>query len=358
LGGQSLLRKALICTPKRQLQPERYAKLRNCPLTLSKKYGIKRKRRNFMPLFHIDRDKLTTAKLINFTKEKEIQTLIENNLEVVFNCKFIETEFSTGSEHAGRIDTLALSEDNNPVIIEYKKVASSELVNQSLYYLSWIKDHKGDFQVAVNKKLGKSIGIDWDDIRVICIAPEYKKFDIHAVKMMGANIELWQYKLYNTKTLYLEEIFRKSTALMLSETDIKNKNPVMIEAGKKAAQTRMTGSYTFEEHLKNCDDKYKKILQDLRQFILSIDESVEETPKKLYIAYKVSQNFVCVETKKSKILLFLKINPKEIQIPDNGRDVSNVGHYGTGELELSINNLEEMEKSKEYIKNAFENIGG
>jgi predicted transport protein len=311
-----------------------------------------------MPLFHIDKSKLMTAKLINFAKEKEIQTLIENNLEVVFNCKFIESEFSTGSEHAGRIDTLALSEDYNPVIIEYKKMASSELVNQSLYYLSWIKDHKGDFQVAVNKKLGKDIEIDWDDIRVICIAPEYKKYDLHAVRMMGANIELWQYKYYSTNTLYLEEIFKKSTALMSPEIDIKNKNPIMVQAGKKAAQTRLTGSYTFKEHLDSCDEKVKKILQDLRDFILSIDETIEESPKKLYIAYKVSQNFVCVETKKSKILLFLKINPKEIKIPGNGRDVSNIGHYGTGDLEITVNNSDEMEIAKEYIKNAFENIGG
>jgi predicted transport protein len=311
-----------------------------------------------MPLFHIDKNKLSSSKLINFTKEKELQSLIENNLEVVFNCKFIETEFPTGSEHAGRIDTLALSEDNNPVIIEYKKSASSELVNQSLYYLSWIKDHKGDFQVAVNKKLGKNVEIDWDDIRVICIAPEYKKFDLHAVRMMGANIELWQYKYYNTNTLYLEEIFKKSTALLSSEIDMKGKNPIMVQAGKKAALTRQTGSYTFEEHLEICDDKFKKLLQDLRDFILSIDEAVEEAPKKFYIAYKVSQNFVCVEVKKSKMILFLKINPKEINIPQNGRDVSNIGHYGTGDLELSINNLDEMEKSKEYIKSAFENIGG
>ena len=176
--------------------------------------------------------------------------------------------------------------------------------------------------------------------------------------MMGANIELWQYKLYNTDSLYLEEIFRKSKALISPEIDTKNKNAVMVQAGKKAAQTRRTGSYTFEKHLNNIDDKFKKILQDLREFILGIDEAVEEAPKKFYIAYKVSQNFVCIETKRSKLLLFLKINPKEIKIPENGRDVSNIGHCGTGDLEISINNIEEMEASKRYIKAAFENIGG
>ena len=310
-----------------------------------------------MPLFHIDKNKMTTAKLINFDKEKELQTLIEDNLDVVFNCRFIESEFPTGSEHGGRIDTLALSEDDNPVIIEYKIIASSQLVNQSLYYLSWIKDHRGDFQIAVNKKLGKNIEIDWDDIRVICIAPEYKKYDLHAVKTMGANIELWQYKRYNTNSLYLEEIFKKSTTLISPEID-NTKNPVMVQAGKKAALTRQTSSYTFEEHLNSCDDKFKKILQDLREFILGIDEAVEEIPRKYCIAYKVSQNFVCIETRKNKLLLFLKINPAEIKIPENGRDVRGIGHIGTGNLEISINNIKEMEESKEYIKKAFENIGG
>jgi len=311
-----------------------------------------------MPLFNIENEKLSMAKPVKFNREKEIQRLIETNLEVVFNCRFIESEFSTGAEHAGRIDTLALSEDNNPVILEYKINASSDLINQSLYYLSWIKDHKGDFQVAVEKRLGKNIEIDWSDIRVICIAPEYKKYDIHAVKMMGTNIELWQYKYYNTNAIYLEEIFNKSGPIISPEIEPKDKNPVMVSAGKKAALTRQTGSYTFEEHLENCDDSFKKTLLDLQEFILSINETVEEVPKKFYIAYKVSQNFVCVEAKKNRLLLFLKINPKDIEMPKNGRDVSNIGHYGTGDLELTISNFDELESSKELIKKSFENIGG
>jgi len=311
-----------------------------------------------MPLFHINNKQMVLAKPINFKLEKEIQTLIENNLQIVFNCKFVATEFSTGNEHAGRIDTLALSEDNNPVIIEYKKVESSELVNQSLYYLSWIKDHKGDFQIAVNKAIGKEVEVDWSDVRVICIAPGYKKYDLHAVQMMGANIELWQYRLYDTNSIYLEEVFRRSTALSTTTAIEQGKNPIMVEAGKKAAQTRLTGSYNFEQHLNCGDENIKNILLDLRDFILSIDESIEESPKKFYIAYKVSQNFVCVEVKKNKLTLFLKINPKEIKLPNNGRDVSDIGHYGTGDFELNISNKEDFEESKEYIKRAFETIGG
>ena len=96
-------------------------------------------------------------------KSKELQFLIESNLEEVFNCRFVATEFSTGAQHAGRIDSLALSEEDNPVIIEYKKVESSELINQSLFYLHWIQDHKGDFEIAVQKTLGNGVKVDWTD---------------------------------------------------------------------------------------------------------------------------------------------------------------------------------------------------
>ncbi|MDX9715355.1 MAG: DUF5655 domain-containing protein [Dissulfurispiraceae bacterium] len=176
--------------------------------------------------------------------------------------------------------------------------------------------------------------------------------------MMGANIELWQYKLYENKTLYLEEIFRRSTNIVITDTEISGKNPIMVEAGKKAAQTRKTGVYTVEEHFEIMDKRTLDLFNDLREFVLSINDSIEEAPKKYYIAYKVSQNFLCVETKKGKLILYLKINPKTIDIPHNGRDVSEIGHYGTGEFELIISNEMELGESKEYILNSLENIGG
>ena len=142
-----------------------------------------------LPLFQRSNEKLTLIKPAKFMNEKELQHLIERNLEVIFNCRLVASEFSTGPVHGGRIDSLALSEENNPVIIEYKVVESSQLINQSLYYLSWINDHRGDFEIAVQKAFPKEIiEIDWSSIRVICIAPEYKKYDLHAVQMMGSNM--------------------------------------------------------------------------------------------------------------------------------------------------------------------------
>jgi hypothetical protein len=144
----------------------------------------------------------------------------------------VATEFSTGARHAGRIDTLGLSEDNNPVIIEYKKVESSDLINQSLFYLSWLNDHRGDFEIAAQRALGPTVVVDWADTRVICIAPNYKKYDLHAVQVMGASIELWTYRFFQNQTLYLEEVFQRSYA-STDNHGLAGKNPVMGGCWKK-----------------------------------------------------------------------------------------------------------------------------
>ena len=115
-----------------------------------------------MPIFENTNEKLTIVPLSGFVAEKHLQKLIETNLEVTFGCKFVASEFSTGNVHAGRIDTLALSEDGNPVIIEYKKVETSGLINQALFYLDWIKDHKGDFEIKVKEYLEEESSSDND----------------------------------------------------------------------------------------------------------------------------------------------------------------------------------------------------
>jgi predicted transport protein len=311
-----------------------------------------------MPLFEIADQKLSVLEQSNFALEKSLQTLIESNLQTVFNCRLVKSQYLTGSQHLGRIDTLALSEDDNPVIIEYKKVESSELINQSLYYLAWIKDHQGDFERAVQKVLGNSIEVDWSEIRVICIAPNYKKYDLYAVQMMGANIELWSYHLFQNRYLYLEKVLQTGYA-PISTVETEGKDPVMVAAGKKAAVTRATGVYSFEEHLEGKRNEVKEIAFAVQEFIINLDSTIQEVPKKNYIAYKTSQNIVCMEIQSQRVLLFLKLNPKEITDPPyNSRDMTGKGHYGTGDFEVSIRSMADFETAKPYIEMAYQKIGG
>lgn len=311
-----------------------------------------------MPLFSVSGDHLTAVEQTNFVTEKELQKLVEANLKTIFNCRLVATEFSTGQQHAGRIDTLGLSEDNNPVIIEYKKVESSELITQSLYYLSWIHDHKGDFEVAARKILGHDAEVDWSAVRVICIAPNYKKFDLHAVQIIGESIELWTYRLFGNQTLYFEEVLQKAYAAP-SAISSSSKNPVMVAAGKKAAQTRATSTYTFEQHIVGKPQLIQELARSVQEFIMGLDAAMEEAPKKLYVAYRISQNIVCMETFKKQIALYLKLNPQEVVGPEKiSRDVSNIGHFGTGDLEVVIKSQADLEAAKPFVEMAYRKVGG
>ena len=311
-----------------------------------------------MPLFAVSKGQLTSVQQKNFPKEKGLQSLIEANLATVFNCRLVASEFATGPQHAGRIDSLALSEDSNPVIIEYKKTESAELINQSLFYLHWLHDHRGDFEIAAQKALGPGVEVDWSDVRVICIAPNYKKYDLHAVQVMGANLELWTYRLFRNDCLYLEEVLQKSYPGS-GDTTTAVKDPKMVAAGKKAAATRATGTYTFDEHLAGKTQKIAELARHIRDTVMNLDPAIEEAPKKFYVAYKISQNIACLEVQKQRVLLFLKLDPKMAKAPAKiSRDVSAIGHFGTGDLELSLRTIDEFESVKHLVEGAYRKVGG
>jgi predicted transport protein len=158
--------------------------------------------------------------------------------------------------------------------------------------------------------------------------------------------------------LYLEEVFQKALS-SAPEISTGSKNPVMIAAGKKAALTKATGIYSFEQHIKGKSEKIKGLVFDIRDFIMNLDSAMEENPKKFYVAYKISQNIVCMEVKTKKITLYLKLNPKEISKPPSiARDVSSISHYGTGDFELTVSSNEDVEIAKKFINFAYQKVGG
>lgn len=292
---------------------------------------------------------LKTVPLINFTSEKELQNLIEVNLEEVFGCRFIATEFSTGSVHSGRIDTLALSEDGNPVIVEYKKVENSNLVNQGLFYLDWIKDHKGDFELAVQRALG-DVSVDWSHVRVICLAPSFDKYSLHAVNHIDSGLELWRYHRYQNKVLEIEEVFRASDSKRARETKAGQNLTSLIKASDK-------DDYNFTQHLNRASPETEGLVLAFSEFMSNLDDSIAEVPQKLYVAYKLAKNIACLEVHKKKITIFLSMD-YEAGMPQFARDVSNIGHYGTGDLEISVSSFDELEMAKPFIEQSYRKAGG
>ncbi len=133
-------------------------------------------------LFRIASGAVTELAGTTDTVEKSVQVLFEKNLEALLGVRFLATEYTT--THGGRIDTLGLDENGCPVILEYKRASNENVINQGLFYLDWLMDHRKDFQWLVMEKLGKAAadGVDWSAPRLICIAGDFNRYDDHAVK--------------------------------------------------------------------------------------------------------------------------------------------------------------------------------
>mgnify|MGYP001550253928 CR=1 FL=1 len=108
------------------------------------------------------------------TVEKHLQTLIESQMQAFLGVRFLASEYATGKTHRGRIDSLGLDENDCPVIIEYKRRSNENVMNQGLFYLDWLLDHRAEFQLLVIEKLGNEAAreIDWAGTRLLCIAAE------------------------------------------------------------------------------------------------------------------------------------------------------------------------------------------
>jgi predicted transport protein len=272
--------------------------------------------------------------------ERELQTLIEKNMPTFFGVTFLKTEYVTSN--GGRIDSLGIDENNCPVIFEYKRANNENVINQGLFYLDWLLDHKADFELLVMKTLGKEFSdkLDWTMPRLICIAGDFTKYDEYAVKQINRNIDLIRYKKFGDELL-LFDLINSNVATPIKDT--------ITEKVVKQSTDK-----TFDEQLESTSDNLKELYYSIRDYILALGDDVTENKLKLYSAFKKIKNIACIEVRVKSIMLYLRLNPNDFNL-ENGftRDVSKIEHWGTGDLEVTIKNVQDFEKAKEYIDKAY-----
>ena len=278
--------------------------------------------------------------------EKSLQTLIEKHLEAFLGVRFLATEYSTGKDHCGRMDTLGIDENGCPVIIEYKRSSNENVINQGLFYLDWLMDHKKDFEWLVMEKYGKEAAalVEWSSPRLLCIAGDFTKYDSHAVKQMNRNIELIRYRHYGDDLLLLDLV--NSTAAPTTAIVPSSVAPV---AGSRAK--------TVSEYLAQADQELSDRYEALKAWMLALGDDVQLKVLKNYFAFRRIKNFACIEvhTKTRNLLVYVKIDPDTIEHqPGFTRDVRNIGHFGTGDLELTIHTMADLEKAKPLIERSYE----
>jgi predicted transport protein len=295
-----------------------------------------------MPIFRQTNNKLKKLSAISISTEKELQTLVEENLDEVLGMYFLATEYTT--TFGGRIDTLAVDYTGAPVIIEYKRNKNDNVINQALSYLRWLQVQKEEFfEMLLIKRLGndlaEKINIDWKNPRVICIAESYSKFDIDTVEVIPMRIELFKYRFYNDGIFSLEP-------LGVSEQKAKS------SSGKHQEEPVVDNS--IDNLLIKATPLIKELFQDLRERIFGLDENIKEKCTTQYVAHRVTKNFTEIHIGKNQ----LKIHLRPIEYEDPKKVVTKIpeGYQWTLDRRVYIKTSEDIDYVFELIEQSYKDV--
>ena len=189
------------------------------------------------------------------TLEKELQTVIENNMNIFFGVTFLASEYRTTD--GGRMGSIGIDENHCPVIFEYKRSVKENVVSA-----------------------------------------------------------------------------------------IPDNEPV--------SKTKATDK-TFDEQIRNADENIRVLYENLSNYILSLGDDISESHLKLYAAFKKIRNVVTVVAQKKKLILNLPLDVSTVSFEEGfSRDVTNIGHWGCGAVELYLQSGADFEKAKPLIDRAFD----
>ena len=102
--------------------------------------------------------------------------------------------------------------------------------------------------------------------------------------------------------------------------------------------TKYTES-TVTEKLAKASTEVKDRFESLKAFAKALGDDVQVKTLKLYIAFKRIKNFASVEIhpQDKNIIVFVKADFDHLRVEEGfTRDVRKIGHFGTGDLEITI----------------------
>lgn len=262
-------------------------------------------------------------------KEIDIQKLFERHSEdFEEGLKYVSSLVGIG---VGVIDTLAIDEDNRPVIIEYKKLGNSEedALIQALHYHYWCSTHLEWIDQAVRKfkpEILKGAEVLDNDIRLMVVAAEYEEHVKGAAYSVKPDYQLVEY-----------DIIKGDKKGVVFKTIVDSSRADIIVHPPKAEDDHFKG----KEQLKTLFDELKKRMLDLGGDVKT------GTPTQDYLSFMRRVTFCQVHVKKKWLRLDLRnvkdmVNPKIIP-------------YSVGEwVYVHIEKKSDIDEIMEVIKKAYE----
>lgn len=248
-----------------------------------------------MRLFQNDQGMLAPVEKDSFKLEKNIQSLVEANMDTLFGLEFVSSEFSVTEF---RLDSLAYDEQNNSfVIVEYKKGHSYSVVDQGYSYLSVMLNNKAEFILEYNEKTGKQLkrtDIDWTSSRVIFVSPSFNTYQKNSVNFKDVPFELWEIRKFEGGLVALEQQVSNSTE---SIENISGTNPNSV-IRKVATEVKVSSEAQLTAGL---SPELKEVWEAFKSQLLELPNTLIHT----------TQNYVSIKYE-GTALIYVRFRKKEL----------------------------------------------
>lgn len=198
-------------------------------------------------------------------------------------------------------------------------------------------DHRVEFEQLVRDRLGATATsqVLWGRPRLICVAGDFTRYDVHAVREHRRSIDLVRCRLFGSDLLGLETVASVSAG---TQTPRRVRRQAVARAAADVEGASMA-----------------ELAGVVDEALLGLGDGVNRIQRKQYRAYQRLRNFACVcPPQRSKLLVYLKVDPKDVDLrPGFTRDVSGLGHHETGDLEVQLRTLRDVERAQDLFRASY-----
>lgn len=307
-----------------------------------------------MKLYNLQEDTLTPIRTNPFDLEKDIQDLIEQNVDQLFGLEFVKSEMRI---QGFRFDTLSYDKESNSfVIIEYKRGSSYSVIDQGYTYLSILLNNKSDFILEYNETKKDTLrrdDIDWSQSRIIFISPKFSEYQKTSINFKNVPFELWEITRFKNETIGFNRIETNSDVDI--NTTSSNEENVVKQVSKEVVKI------DEEYHLNKSKNRPEWVIElyyKIKERILQLGDDIEVKPLKQTIGFKRYKTFTDLIIYNKGIGVLLNMNKGELDDPlEKTEDLSEKGHWGNGDYRIWLKNEEDFEYTVDLIKQSYKNQG-
>ena len=307
-----------------------------------------------MMLYELNGKKLTHIRSNPFKLEKDIQDVVEENLEELFGLEFVKSELSV---EGFRFDTLCFDKETNSfVIIEYKKGTNYSVIDQGYTYLSVLLNNKSDFILEYNETKDHTLkrdDVDWSQSRIIFISPKFSEYQKTSINFKNVPFELWEISRFRNDTIGLNRIETRSDVDI--NTTTKDEKNVVKQVSKEVV--KIDEDYHLWKS-KNRPREIVELYQVLKNRILQLGDDIEVKFNKQTIGFKRYRTFSDLIIYNRGIIVMINLKKGELNDPMNRtEDVSQKGKWGNGDYRVKLQSENDLEYVMSLIKQSYDKQG-